>query len=460
MSDSSSSSSGIFESAWNQLVIYNPGYVQGAGNNGDILVGKNQLASVSTGIAGSCVDNSGNIYLSDPEQHIILRVRPNGEFVIYAGNRGSSGNIPNQKIKAQAAYFNTPMGLSCDPSGNLYVADMGNNAIRMITPDQYVIPVAGNMNGEAGYANGYGSSAKFNSPHDVAVDNSGNIYVSDTNNHTIRRITPGISKVVTVAGTGTPGDSYGIGTSSQMRFPFGIAIDPNGRVLIADEGNYKIKLLDTGYRLLKFSGSGVKGDFLGNAANSQYNYLQFMDIDRSGNLYVVDYKEGENSRLLKLNGMGVPAIIKDFASELESSYVVSVTVNNSGKVVVAESEYAIELHTSSSSSSSGGYSSSSSSSSGGYSSSSSSSSGGYSSSSSSSSWEYSSSSSSSSSSSGGNSSSSSSSSSGGYSSSSSSSSGGYSSSSSSSSSWEYSSSSSSSSSGGYSSSSSSSSSWE
>jgi sugar lactone lactonase YvrE len=349
------------------LVIYPQSYLQNRGNIGVILAGEKQLFDRRSGnLGGLCVDASGNIYVADPIYHIILKVTPAGNIVVWAGETGESGNNGNNRVRGSSARFNSPSGLSIDKSGNLYVADRGNNQIRKITPDQYVTLVAGSITGASGYRGGIGSNVLFNGPNDVSVDKSGNIYVADTLNHAIRLIENGTSKVITVAGNGTAGDGYGIGLNAILRTPYSIAVKPNGEVYIMDSGNYKIKLLNKSFYVLKFSGSGVEGNNIGDALTSQYNNLYYGDVDPSGNLYVLDFRGLVDSRLLRINGNGIPAIIRDFVSfndnwiwedgtnaiwedgnnaiweaiiSPENNYVVGVTVNNSGLLYLTESEY-------------------------------------------------------------------------------------------------------------------------
>jgi len=338
-------------------------YGQGSGI-GVLLAGKNQLfAERSAAITGICVDGSGNVYVSDPIQHIILKITPAGQVRVYAGKSGVAGNNANNRVTVVDARFNEPRGLSADASGNIFVADTGNNQIRRITPDGYVTLVAGSSTGSSGLVTGIGSKARFNEPTDIAVDSAGRIFVADRGNHAIRMIIPGTSQVSLVAGNGLPGDSYGIGIYAQLNHPYSVAVNPSGVIYICDSDNHKIKILDGNLNLLRFSGSGVKGDFIGDATTSQYNDLKFSDIDRSGNFYVVDFDEGSNSRLLRINQNGIPAIIKDYAGTTEGFYVVGVGVNRSGHLFTCESVYIETEYTTSSSSSSIDSSSSSSSSS-------------------------------------------------------------------------------------------------
>lgn len=357
-------------------MIYSSAYIpQGGptdGNNGVVLVGEHQLFDQRSGdLGGICTDPSGNIFVADPIYHIILKVIPDGTVMVWAGKTGVSGNNGNNRVKANDARFNEPSGISTDNSGNLYVADTGNNQIRKITPDQYVTLVAGSPSGASGFKGGMGHNALFNTPNDVSIDKTGNIYVSDTNNHAIRLIQNGTSQVNTVAGNGFPGDGYnGWNDDGSMqailRYPYSIAVKPNGEVYICDSGNFKIKLLDKNFRTLKFSGSGVEGSYIGDATTSQYNNMRYSDVDPSGNLYVIDFKGTVDSRLLRINGNGIPAIIRDFVDfndnwiwedgsnaiwedgnnaiwdliiSIENNYVAGVGVNNSGILYVTESQY-------------------------------------------------------------------------------------------------------------------------
>ena len=320
-------------------------------------------ADDSLSVAGICIDPSGIIYVSDYVQHIIVKIYIDGETTVYAGKPGVSGNNGNERVKGSDARFNSPGGLTSDLSGNIYVADTGNNQIRMITRDQYVILVAGNPDGASGFKSAVGSQALFDGPQDVTTNKSGNIFVADTNNHAVRMIVPGISQVSTVAGTGTPGDSYGVGIHSQLHSPFSVVADASGRVLIGDRGNYKIKMLDGNFYLLRYSGSGVRGQHYGSADESEYNDLRFSDVDPSGNLFILDYSEDGRSKIIRVNQNGFSAIVKDYTDLLQGPYVVGVAVNASGHLFYAESNYIARLYSSSSTSSSSSSSSTSSSSS-------------------------------------------------------------------------------------------------
>ncbi len=137
-----------------------------------------------------------------------------------------------------AASFNFPAGIAIDSKGNLYVADTGNDLIRMISSSGTVTTLAGG--GPIGAVNGTGTAASFNSPVGVAIDASGNIYVADAGNNLIREISPA-GLVSTLAGSGTASFANGTGTSASFNFPNGVAVDASGNVYVADLENRLIR---------------------------------------------------------------------------------------------------------------------------------------------------------------------------------------------------------------------------
>jgi sugar lactone lactonase YvrE len=321
-----------------------------------VVVGQRQFFDVRiSDVAGICVDNSGNIFVSDPIQNVIFKISQSGEYYIYAGQLNVRGNNGNNRVRANLALFNEPMGVSADPSGNIYVADRGNNQIRMITPDHYVSLVAGSLSGASGFVSGIGHNALFNQPNDVATDRSGNIFVADMGNHAVRIIKSGTSQVNTAAGNGVAGDGYGIGLQARLNTPYGVAVDAAGRVYINDSGNFKIKLLDKNFDVRKFSGSGIQGDYLGDAITSQYRYLKFSDTDKSGNLWIISMRDDGNSRLLKVNGNGIPRIVRDYDPSEKIISVIGIASCSTNQLYIAESVFEEEQFSSSSSSSSSSF---------------------------------------------------------------------------------------------------------
>ena len=151
-----------------------------------------------------------------------------------------SGTAGSADGTGTAAQFSGPRGVAVDSSGNVYVADTLNNRIRKITPEGVVTTFAGSTEG---FADGTGNTAQFYYPAGVAVDSSGNVYVTDNGNHRIRKITSA-GVVSIIAGDGTPGYANGTGTEAQFNYPYGVAVDSSGNVYVADAGNHRIRKIE------------------------------------------------------------------------------------------------------------------------------------------------------------------------------------------------------------------------
>ena len=141
-----------------------------------------------------------------------------------------------------AARFNYAYGVAVDTNGNVYAADTSNHTIRKIAPSGAVTTLAG-LAGSSGSTNGTGSAARFFNPFGVAVDNTGNVYVADTYNHLIRKITPA-GVVTNFAGlAAVPGTNNGTGTAAQFNKPFALAVGTNGNVYVADTYNHTVRMI-------------------------------------------------------------------------------------------------------------------------------------------------------------------------------------------------------------------------
>ena len=329
-----------------------------------------------TDVGGICCDKSGNTYISDQAQHVIVKVSESGTVNVYAGIMGTSGRNGNkQRVPVSAtingatwtgpsgntgpALFNTPRGICCDNSGNIYVADTGNNQIRKITPDGYVDCFAGNGDGVAGLVDSSmdATQARFDSPAAVAVDNSGVIYVADTGNSAVRKVWGG--KVMNICG-GVAGDNTNCrasnvtGVNAILTAPVGICVDAKGNIFVTCRGAGSIlpkikKITPNGWVYLH-SGSGTIGRSLGTATTStvpaekaytcEYGAWSYAGIcvDRYGYLFVVDNVATARTapftatRLLKVDPNGVPAEVADFSGITSPTKVMGVAVSPAQKV--------------------------------------------------------------------------------------------------------------------------------
>jgi sugar lactone lactonase YvrE len=223
---------------------------------------------------GIASDGQGNLYVADTYNNVIRKISSNGIVSTFAGN-GSIGISDGQGTKAQ---FYGPQGLAVDGQGNVFVADAGNNEIRKITPSGLVTTFAGVDT--AGFIDGTGYKAKFNSPHGLFFDSKGNLYVADRGNNLIRRITPD-SLVTTISGTTAAGYvNAAAGAVASYYDVSGVAVDAAGNIYIADEGNTCIREISTTGVVTTLAGAPKQLTDVG--------YPTGITVDANANLYITD----------------------------------------------------------------------------------------------------------------------------------------------------------------------------
>ena len=210
-----------------------------------------------------------------------------GVVTTLAGTAGSNGSTD---ATGSAARFYSPRGVAVDSSGNVYVADNGNNTIRKITAAGVVTTLAGSPPPTAaGSTDATGSAARFYLPYDVAVDSSGNVYVADNSNRTIRKITAA-GVVTTLAGlAGSNGSTDATGSAARFYYPSGVDVDSSGNVYVADNGNFTIRKITAAgvvTTLAGTAGSNGSTDATGSAA--RFYVPLGVALDSSGNVYVGD----------------------------------------------------------------------------------------------------------------------------------------------------------------------------
>lgn len=233
--------------------------------------------------SGLALDNQGNIYVTDFYINKILKITPTGVSSVFAG----SGAIGSTDGTGNAASFNAPGGIAIDVSGNIYVADQQNNSIRMISSAGVVKTIAGT--GAAGANNATtGLAATFNNPDGLAIDKQGNIYVADTKNNMIRKIATDGS-VTTFAGSGANGKSDGLKTAASFNYPTGLAIDALGNLFVADYKNHAIRKITPDGQVTTVAGDGSAGSANGIGAAATFNYPIGLAFDSSGNLFITDF---------------------------------------------------------------------------------------------------------------------------------------------------------------------------
>ena len=245
--------------------------------------------------SGVAVDASGNIYVADTGNHLIRKITAVGVVSTFAGSRlqGSADGT------GTAASFRYPSGVAVDASGNIFVADSSNHLIRKITAAGVVSTFAGS--GAEGSADGTGTAASFRYPYGVAVDASGNIFVADKNNHLIRKITAA-GVVSTFAGSGAEGSDDSTGTAASFKYPNGVAVDASGNIFVADLGNHKIRKIIAAGVVTTFAGSGAAGRADGTGTDASFRYPNGVAVDASGNIFVAD---SNNHLIRKITAVGV-----------------------------------------------------------------------------------------------------------------------------------------------------------
>ncbi|GAB3252854.1 hypothetical protein GCM10027296_19590 [Chitinimonas naiadis] len=222
------------------------------------------------------------------------------------------------------ARFADPYGVAVDASGNLYVADAGNNnLIRKIGRDGVTSTLAGS---HEGFVNGAGRAAAFNTPSGLAIDVAGNLYVADTGNHAIRKVTPD-GLVSTLAGTGIAGFQDGPAAQAQFNGPIGVAVDKTGKVYVADTYNDRIRMITPDGQVATLAGGQLPGYADGPGTLARFDTPSALALDRAGNIWVADTR---NNAIRKLAPDGTVSTLlrsepKDYDAQLRRPISIAVT---------------------------------------------------------------------------------------------------------------------------------------
>jgi sugar lactone lactonase YvrE len=232
------------------------------------------------------VDSVGNVYFADARNQVICQMQSSGQISIIAGKLGTSGGSDGMGSQAR---FNFPRGIAIDAADNVFVADTGNNTIRRITPEGVVTTVAG-LAGTVGSTDGAGIYARFNYPASLAVDHLGNIYVADLYNSIIRKVTSH-GTVTTIAGqAGIAGSVNGKGGKALFNFPISIAVDGLENIYVADMLNNAIRRVSADGMVTTFAGTLCynPGNADGAAGSARFCHPCGVCVDKAGNVYVAD----------------------------------------------------------------------------------------------------------------------------------------------------------------------------
>jgi sugar lactone lactonase YvrE len=259
------------------------------------------------------VATDGTVYVADSENHTIRRISSTGVVTTLAGSPGISGSSDG---RGSAARFNFPYGVAVDSGGFIYVADTFNQTIRKISADGQVSTLAGRV-GTTGSTNGTGSAARFNSPNSLAVDASGTVYVADSGNFAIRKITAA-GAVSTLAGDPElPGSEDGSGSSAQFSDPYGIAVSAAGVVYVADSGNHTIRKITSAGAVTTLAGTaGALGSSDGTGSAARFNFPGAVAVAGNGTVFVADTL---NHTIRRISATGVVTTIGGQAGQIGGS---------------------------------------------------------------------------------------------------------------------------------------------
>jgi hypothetical protein len=260
-----------------------------AGGSFGSVDGVGNAASFSN-LGEIAIDSAGNLYVADASNHTIRKCTPSGNVTTFAGLAGAEGSADGP---ANQARFSFPLAVAVDSADNVYVGEYGNCTVRKITPAGNVTTLAG-LAQNPGSADGTGSLARFRSPHGLAVDNAGNLYLADSQNtsegnNTIRKISP-LGEVTTIAGlAGISGSNDGSATTARFFVPYDVAVDATGNIFVADEANHTIRKIAPNGAVTTIGGlAGVEGASDGPGTSARFRLPTAIAVDHLGKIYVTD----------------------------------------------------------------------------------------------------------------------------------------------------------------------------
>jgi sugar lactone lactonase YvrE len=310
--------------------VYTVSTLAGGGGTGSAFANGTGTNARFANPWGLAVDSSGNIYVADYGNHLIRKITSTGVVTTYAGS-GQQGAADGE---SSVASFNYPSGIAIDSSGNLYVADTGNCIIRKISTNGTVTTLAGTAR-SCGTADGQGAVARFGIPAGIAVDSSGNVYVADTGNSIIRKVTPA-GAVSTLAGSIWNACQSKI-TADGYYFcnPYALTVDSSGNVYVADTNNELIrKITSTGIVSTLAGGRKEQGYVDASGVTARFTLPQGIAIDSNSNLYIGDYGN-HGIRYINADGL-VSTLTGSNSSDFSSADSRGIAVDSAGNIYVAD----------------------------------------------------------------------------------------------------------------------------
>ncbi len=267
--------------------------VAGTGVGGFSGEGGPATSARVNGPSGMAVDTAGNVYFADYYNQRVRKITvATGILSTVAGN-GVPGFLGDGGA-ATAAELYYPTAVAVDGAGNLYIADSNNNRIRKVTAGtSFITTIAGNGTAGIGGDGGLGPLAQLNNPQGVAVDAAGNVYIADTNNYRVRKVTAGTGIITTLAGNGIGGydGEAKLATLARLYVPTGVAADSGGNVYIADRNNQRIRKVSAATGFITTVVGDAYSDYGGDGgagSAGQLNYPYGVAVDSTGNVYIAD----------------------------------------------------------------------------------------------------------------------------------------------------------------------------
>jgi streptogramin lyase len=290
--------------------------------------------------AAVAIDVDGDLVVADRDNHTIRKVTPAGVVTTLAGTAGMLGGTNGA---GAAVRFNSPSGVTVDRAGNIYVADLGNNMIRKITPSRDVTTLAGDV--AFGSADGRGLAARFSEPVGVATDSAGNVYVADTGNSMVRKVVTGTGDVTTLAGTvSEPGSQDGAGPAARFSNVTGVALGGDGNLYVADQNNSTLRRVTLAGAVTTLAGAvGMTGSADGAGASAEFFFPFGVAVGGDGTVYIADQF---NHTVRKVTAAGVvttlagaarmQGLVNATGAGARFNRPVGVAVDSAGNVYVAD----------------------------------------------------------------------------------------------------------------------------
>ncbi len=299
--------------------------------------------SAPYGVAG---DGAGNLYIADTNNCTLRKmVIATGVVTTLAGTAGRCGSADGT---AAAARFDGPAGVASDGAGTLYVADTQGHTIRKVVIATGAVTTLAGAAGQPGSGDGIAAAARFNTPHGVAADGAGNLYVADTANHTVRKIAIATATVSTLAGAPGqgPGGSDGVGAAARFNAPQGVVSDGAGNLFVADSGNHTIrKVVVATAAVGTLAGAAGQADTTdGVGAAARFFYPTAVAVDGAGDLFVADTENGTLREVVIATGLvttlagtaGRQGSVDAVGAAARFSTMYGVAVDGAGDLFVAD----------------------------------------------------------------------------------------------------------------------------